>query len=517
MADSRELQLLLTVNDKMSQALNRIGNNTQNLTTRTSRLDGAVRGLVGAYVGVQGLRYAVDSTIGAAVRWEDAFAGVRKTVDATEEEFTKINESLREMATRIPVSATELANIGEVAGQLGVDAQNITDFTETVAKLGVATTLTSEEAANNLARIANIMQVPLDQVGQMGSALVDLGNNFATTEREINDFALRIAGAGNIAGLTTQDILGIGAAMSSVGVQAEAGGTAVQKVLLSINEAVQTGGDKLNTFSKTAGMSAAQFQTAWKENAGQAFTDFVEGLGEKGDEAIFVLQDLGLEDQRLIRSFLSLANAGDILEQAISRSNTAFEENTALNAEAEKRFATTASQIQLFRNNMDELGIVIGDTFLPMTGKALPLLIDFAKGFRDANKNIKDTFSSWGSFVETAKQFPSAVADTLADIGDVINETPLLGLLDDIPGLKQIGEAGANTINILGGGKVLGPTSVLDPRTTEILNSRESVGNSGSNKNYNFTFNGDVNDKDKLINLIKNSLNRDSQLSGAGI
>lgn len=518
MADTRELQLLLTINDKMSTALNRIGNNTGKLQQQTSRLDGAVRGLVGAYIGVQGLRMGIDSTIGAAVRWEDAFAGVRKTVDATEEQFQQLNEGIREMARRIPVSATELAHIGEIAGQLGVKAENIESFTETVAKLGVTTNLTTEEAASNLARIANIMQVPLDQVGNMGSAIVDLGNNFATTEREINDFALRIAGAGRIAGLTTADVFAIGAAMSSVGVQAEAGGTAVQKVLIGMNTSVVTADENLQVFAETAGLSSAEFQKAWRDDAGSAFTLFVEGLGKQGDSAITTLEALGMTDQRLIRSFLSLSNAGDLLEEAISRSTDAFAENNALNAEAEKRFATTASQIQLFKNNVNELGIALGTLLLPSINSGIELLIDWTDAWINAGDNIRDTFSSVKEFGNTLKYmtgWDKSFQDRINEISQAYkNKGVSTGYTygpqlpnQSIPGLT----ARAN-----GGPVSSGSPYLVGERGPELFvpgGNGTIVPNGAGGNSYHFTFMGDVTDQNTLIQRIKQALDRESTLA----
>jgi phage-related protein len=205
------------------------------------------------------------------------------------------------------------------------------------------------------------------------------------------NFANRIAGAGKIAGLTTKEVFAIGSAMASVGVEAEAGGTAVQKVLLDINTSVVTGGKNLAIFGKTAGMTAQEFAVAWKESPQEAFTAFVQGLGKQGDQAILTLQDLGMEDQRLIRSFLSLANAGSLLNDQFRFANVEWRENTRLTMEAEKRYATTASQMQIFKNNMTDLGITIGAALLPsinrLIGALIPLIEQFAS-FAEKHPNI---------------------------------------------------------------------------------------------------------------------------------
>lgn len=332
-----------------------------------------------------GLKQAAD----AAIDFESSFAGVRKTVDGTEEELQFIADGIREMSTEIPVGVNELNRIAESAGQLGVQKDAILSFTETVAKMGVTTTLTSDDAANGLARLMNIMQTAPDRVGAVASTIVALGNAGASTEGEILDFGLRIAGAGKIAGLTEADILAIGNAMASVGVEAEAGGTSVQKVLLGITEAVATGNDDLETFASTAGMSAEQFAAAWRSDPGAAFTAFVRGLGAAGTDAFGILEQLGLTDQRLIRSFLSLSGAGDLLTRSLDGATAAAEENNALNEEAAKRFETTASKIQLAKNQINDAAISFGSIMLPAIAAVVGVIGDFAGWIDDLPEPLK--------------------------------------------------------------------------------------------------------------------------------
>jgi TP901 family phage tail tape measure protein len=317
-----------------------------------------------------------------AIDFESAFAGIRKTVDASEAEFKQLETNIRGIAKTAPVSATELSKIGELAGQLGVrGVDNLTNFVETISKIGVTTNMTSEEAATAFARIANVMQEPISNVDRMGSVVVDLGNNMATTEGEITAFATRIAGAGKIAGLTTAEVFSIGAAMSSVGIEAEAGGTAVQKVLLEMNTAVVNGGEALGTFAKVAGVSAKDFQKAFKEDAAGAFQQFVEGIAARGDEAVTVFDEIGMTDVRLMRAFLSLANAGDVLNSALDTGTKAWDENRAMVQEAEKRYATTESQMQIFRNNLTDIGITVGSVILPALNNMMKALAPAISGF----------------------------------------------------------------------------------------------------------------------------------------
>ena len=304
-------------------------------------------------------------SVRAAVEFDTALVGVAKTTGATADEVETLGREFRALALEIPVSARELAGIGEIAGRLGVGVGDIRAFTETVAALGVATDLTSESSAEFLARIQAITQLPSTQIENFGSALVALGNNLATSESEIAAFTIRMAGAANVAGLAQSDILAIAGSFSELGVRAERGGTAVQKVLFTMIEAINTAGPELQTFAQTAGVTAEEFATLFEKDAAEAFTQFVEGLGRSGDQAFSVLQELGLQDQRLAQAFITLANAGSNLRENIDLSTAAFAANTALVTEAEARYASAASQFKIFLNQVTELAIVVGDVLIP--------------------------------------------------------------------------------------------------------------------------------------------------------
>lgn len=313
------------------------------------------------------------TSVKAAVDFESSFAGVRKTVNATEAQLAQLSKGLRDMSKVLPVSVNELNRIAEAAGQLGIKRDNILSFTKVIADMSVSTNMTADAAAVSMARIANITQMPQEEFSNLGSVIVELGNNLATTESEITEFGLRIAGAGSIANMSVDQIMAIGAAMSSVGVQAEAGGTAVQKVLLNMVEAVSMGGKQLEQFGAVSGLGGA-FGSTFKQDPSGAFLAFVEGLGKAGDAAIPMLQGLGLNDERLIRAFLSLAGAGDVLRNSLTLASGAWKDNSALATEAGKRYLTTASQFQILKNKAMDVGISLGQVLIPALLRMMPAI-----------------------------------------------------------------------------------------------------------------------------------------------
>lgn len=309
----------------------------------------------------------------ASMDFESAITGVAKTTDLTDEELAAMSDSIKALSTEIPATTEEIAAVAEAAGQLGIQKDALLDFTEVMTMLGTATNMTADEAATSLARFANITGMATDNYGRLGSVIVDLGNNFATTESEIVAMGTRLASAGKLAGLTEPEIMALAAAMSSVGIEAEAGGTAMTQTLNAIEKAVAKGGDDLSEFARIAGMSSEEFSSAWKNDAMSALTSFIGGLGkldEQGESTVLVLEDLGLTGIRQSNMLKALGLAADQMTGAVNTANTAWQQNTALTNEANKRYATAQSRLTMMQNAYNNLKVAIGDAYTPALSEA---------------------------------------------------------------------------------------------------------------------------------------------------
>ena len=313
----------------------------------------------------------------------------------------------------MPSSAVEIAHVAEAAGQLGVPIGAIKDFSKTMINLGVSTNLSSEEAASSIAKIGNIMQVSGKDLGtwsgHFGSAVVDLGNHFATTERDIVEMTNRLAAGGKLAGLTTPEILGLATAMSSVGIEAEAGGTAMNQTLTGIGKAVAGVGkgasSKLKLIAQTAGMTAEEFSQAWKQKPAEALQAFIKGLQRAHDEGKNmdgILSDLGMKGIRQGNMLKSLASASDKMSEAVNRSNLAWKENNALTNEASKRYETTESQLKIFKNKLTDIAIEFGGPLLKALNSGLDAakpwlqtLSDMAKKFSEMSTEQQQSIIKW--------------------------------------------------------------------------------------------------------------------------
>ena len=334
----------------------------------------AAFGAVGDAIAAAGIAVALKEIVDyyaecteASMVFESAMTGVAKTTDLTDEELAAMGQEVKTLSTDIPIVTEELAGIGEVAGQLGIAKENLIDFSTVMAMLATATTMTAEEGATLLAQFANITRMDPAYYSNLASTIVDLGNNYATTEQKITEMAQGIAASASLAGMTEADMVALSAAVTSLGIETQAGSTSMSKLISELMTAVETG-DNLAEFASIANMTAEDFADAWGENAVTALQSFVVGLTDterNGKSAIVVLNELGITEARMQRMVLSLANSGDLLNRTLATSSRAWTENTALTNEAEKRYATTQSQLTLMQNSYNNLRIAIGDNFTP--------------------------------------------------------------------------------------------------------------------------------------------------------
>lgn len=421
---------------RFGEATTKVGDNIEKVGNKLSILSAGITA-----VGVASLK--------SSISFESAWAGVTKTVDGTEEQMKKLREGILELSTQLPSTAEEIAGVAENAGQLGIQTENVLSFSKAMIDLGNSTNLSADEASSQLAKFANIMQMSQKDFDKLGSSIVDLGNNFATTEADIVNMAMRLAGAGKQVGFSEGQVLGLATALSSVGIEAEMGGSAISKAMVKMQNAVELGGNKLNDvlnktgmslrdlellsannskdfkaladsigmtstevkqlitagtnledFANVSGMTAKQFKKAWKEDASGALSAFIKGLGDaedKGESAITMLTEMGLTEVRLRDSLLRAANAGDLFSNAIEKGTKAWEENIALENEANKRYETTESKLKMLKNEIIKNGIALGD-------ELKPALVEVLEGVKPLISNITNAIKSFNNLSSTTKK-----------------------------------------------------------------------------------------------------------------
>jgi TP901 family phage tail tape measure protein len=409
LADTARLATVLTLKDGLSPGLQKAGRNVGAFDKgmgkagkSVGRMAGGVAkaGAVVTGFAVAGLGFAAK----AAIEWEDAFAGVRKTMTASDTQFDQIADSIRKMSTEMPIAATELAAIAEAGGAMGIAADDIDEFTRTVALLGTTTNIAAEDAAMALGQLGTSMNLTADQYDNFASALVELGNKGNSTEAQILEIVKRGAAFAKMAGLNRKQTLAWGAAVANIfGDNMEAGGTAFAKFMSESQNIVSSGGKGLERFAKIAGQSASDFKKAFAKDASGALTDFLRGL--KGlskperAEAIRKIFGKGTNLRRLIASLATGIDGPSGLNAALDNGTDAWNENTAAQEEFDKRNKTVRSAITRLKNGVTDAAISIGEGFAPALGRAADKLAAFLSQEKN-RKKLEDFGKKIGDFID---------------------------------------------------------------------------------------------------------------------
>lgn len=383
---------------------------------------------------------AVGTYSGAmAVQYDTALANVRKVTDMTEDELQKLADSALELSTTQPVTAEQILNVEALGAQLGVADDALESFSMTVNGLDIATNMNAEQAGKEMQRFANIVGMSEDAYQNYGSTIVALGNNLATTESEISTMSLRLAAAGDIAGMSEPEILGLAGAMSSLGIRAEAGGSAMTTIMSKISKAVATGGADLQAYADVAGMSAQEFASAWKSDPMDALQSLLQGihdLDEGGQDMNVTLSELGINEIRQSDAVRRLANDTSVLSDAVGLATSAWKENTALTDEVSQRNESMASRLQTLKNKVDAIAITVG-------GPLVNALIEALDSATPLIETVADAAQSFADMDTQGQQTVLALAAVAAGAGPVLS---VVGKITQVIGsaTQGIGHFGQN-------------------------------------------------------------------------
>jgi len=423
-------------------------------------------GLVVGGAAIAGLTGAAK----AAIDFEDAFAGVRKTVDEADLakvglSFDALSDAFRGMAREIPIAATEFAVLGETAGALGVKAQDIEEFVRITALLGVTTDLAADQAADSLGRIGTILGFTGKDYADFADSLVALGNKGASTESEIIEIVKRFAAEGEAAGLATSQIAALASATASLGFAPERGGTALSRVFANMATNISLANAKGEQFSAITGRSVKDLQKSLDKGEGLGiFLDVLKGLkGLSPTDAARTLKALGITNTSDRTIFRTMAENLPFINDQL---DTAADATGALSDEATKRFDTIASKLKLVKQNLIDAGIEIGTGFLPALGRSATKLSAFLNTdsnrseLRAIGEDIGEAIDGidWAKVLDGAKQFVGVLRTTLSvtmSILETLNKLPTeikaagaaFLLLNQASG----GLIGAGVGNVLGG------------------------------------------------------------------
>lgn len=402
-----------------------LGNQIYNVGTRISNVGQALTSAI-----TEPMVSVGTYCVAQAETFDTALANLNKTANLTAAELEDFGEAAIEASKTSPVTSDDILNAEALGAQLGISTENLQDFATVATGLDISTNMGLEEASTEMARFLNIMNESDDAVSNYGSTIVALGNNYATTESEIANMAERLAGASANTKLTSQDVLGLAAAMSSLGIKAEAGGSSMTTIFNNMSSAVAKGGDQLQAYADIAGMSAEEFAQAWGERPIEVFEQMIENthnMVQEGGNLTETLDAWGVSGIRQTDVMQRLINNGTILTEAVSDANSAWEENTALTTEVNKRNQSLESRFQTLANNANAaaitVGEVLGEQLLNLADKylmpALDGLNDMATAFKNLDTPAQTAITTIGLLAAAAGPVLTVAGKLVQVVGNV--------------------------------------------------------------------------------------------------
>ena len=377
----------LSLVDMISGPLDRVKNAMKSVEGGVSSLGRRMGNLA---LGMAPVALAAGVMLGAfgmatskAIAFESAMADVAKVVNfESQAEFRGMSDTIRDMAGRIPMAADGIAAIVAAAGQSGVAKEDLTEFAEQAAKMGVAFDLTGDQAGKMMSDWRAGMNLSLPQVYSLADAVNHLSNNMNATAPALGEVIQRVGAVAMVCGLGETQVAALGAAFLSAGASPEIAATALKSFTSTLVKGTAMSKDQAAAF-KSLGFSASQLAKDMQTDAQGTIFKVLQAIADKPKELQMSLltEMFGQESLGAIAPLLqNMGNLSQAFELVGDKANYAG----SMQAEFDTRSKTVANALQLLSNKLTNLAISVGNAFLPSIGWAAEKLGVFVDVLRAA-------------------------------------------------------------------------------------------------------------------------------------
>lgn len=365
--------------DRATRELRRLQENAQGAQNANERFGKSIADLNKlALVGFGALTAVVGGSIKTAMSFESAMAEVNKTVDfAASNGLANLRGELEQLTKTIPLTFEELAAVAATGGQLGIAEKNLANFTEVMAKMGVAFDIPAQQAADSMAKIANVFQIPIENIDRLGDAINTLSNNTPATAAQLIDSLQRVGGVAKVFGLSEDATLGLTGALIAMGKPAEVASTAVNSLLTSFSTLDNATKSQLIGFEQL-GLNIDDFSKLVATDGKQAIITYLEAINKLeqskriGTNALIIGKEFGDDITMLAGSVGVLENNWEMLGETVNSTKDYF---GSMESEFVKMSDTTANKMTIVQSNIRLVAASVGEAFLPAVNELLASLV----------------------------------------------------------------------------------------------------------------------------------------------
>lgn len=352
--------------------------------------------LADARVGVLdavGSFYALQAAIGAPVReaaaFESAMADVKKVVDfPTPEGLQEFRQGLMDMSRELPLTVVGLTEIAAAAGQSGVAADQLLNFTEAAAKIGVAFDISAAEAGTAIAKLSTGLGISLEETVRLSDAMNHLSNSQASTAAQILDVVRRAGAQGKQFGYSAEETAAFASAMIAAGSESEVAATSFRAMGRALSRGQSATGRQVAAY-ETLGLAANDVALAMQTNAVDTTVDVMERISRLPAEMrAAISSDLFGDEARALGPLLT--NLDLVRESMGMVANEADYAGSAYNEFAVRNDVFDSKMIK-FKNTISALSITIGEALIPTLTTVMETIaptIDLVSQFVEAHPQL---------------------------------------------------------------------------------------------------------------------------------
>lgn len=314
----------------------------------------------------------------AAIDFEDALVRVQKTTNLSDAKLKLLRVSLREVAKESSLTHVEIATIAEVLGQMGVTSvPRLAELTKIFEMLTIATDMTSEKVTETLGRIANAFQWNLnessDEVMRLANVINMLENTTASSASEIMTSLSKWAQTATVLKLNAAEAAALSASLVSMGMSEAEAGTSLRNLGVNLTKHIDVVQRAMGGTEKYS--DATKILNAINEDAIGVFLDIASAASKSNNEAAALLTMVQMADTRGGRALAAIASNATLVENNMRAANQEWDKSTSLVTEYNRAMLSTKAQMQVLKNNVNDVAITVGDALLPTINQIIQVAV----------------------------------------------------------------------------------------------------------------------------------------------
>ncbi|CAG9714334.1 Phage-like protein [Clostridium neonatale] len=418
---SSEYELAIRIAGMVEKSLGNSIKETQNQLGSIENIAQKAATMIGtAFAAIKIKDFAVDCAQ-SAMSFEETMSDVAKVVDGLKdsngnltEEYYAMSDSLIEMSKNIPLTTNELGQITAAAGQANIAKEDLMQFTETAAKMGVAFDTTAEQAGTWMATWRTALNLTQDEVETLGDQINYLGNTSSENALKLSQIVNDIGSLAKISGVSGAELAALGAA--TTGIDANVAATGLKNMFVALGAGSSATKTQISVLKKL-GFTATELAERMQVDAQGAIVDLLGAINKlpAAEQEAAIKNYFGTES---LATVAVLSANLDNLKSQFEKIGDETKYAGSMEAEYQAKAATTANSIQLLKNRWEALKIQLGNYLLPIISKVVEYMsssVDSISAYIEANSGkiegfINKLVDNIPTIIETCKSLIPVLA-----------------------------------------------------------------------------------------------------------